>query len=400
MWEEKYRWYGGREYRGIVIDPGLIDASVKQPTLQNQTEKQASASENSTLAASNPDSAIPLIENLKDLRRTRTLPPPVLKKDGEGRAIGEVAKSSEKAGEGSGNLTHKTENRKSEDLNLDVSFANDSKPEAQFSALTAPAINLEEFNPHLPVKDCPPAVAQALAAKAAEELDVRITRPIFKLVMESTIGVVVNAIAAVKQRLGSKTATKPVKSKEGFFTAALQRCFKPNQAAEVPGRGVAPVGFSAWYDAAYAKRLVCGSTMKDGEMWLYRASDTTLVRWKDLMDEYPDLLAPQEPQHQQIPQRCQQSPILQPQKQLEMPKPKVQIHSRQSVRRSEMLDLSDVIAEISVLIKCLGWQEMEVRSHLEQNYGRRNRQQLDNDELLEFAAWLREHVAQSMQDAD
>lgn len=401
LWQEDRKWYGGREYRGILIDPGLTAITANQSNLQNQTEKKAGSSENLNFAASNPYPAVPITEDLKDLKRTKTLHPPVLRKDNEDRAISQTTKSSDQAGEKLINLTYKMEDKIFLDPNLKVSFANDPIPETQIPSLTAPAINFEELNPHLPVKDCPAAVAQALAAKAAEELDVRITRPIFKLVMESTIGVVVNAIAAVKQRLESKTATKPVKSKEGFFTAALQHGFKPNQTPqklqEVQGRGIAPVGFSAWYDAAYAKRLVCGSTMKDGEMWLYRASDAKLVRWQDLMAEYPDLLAPQVPQeqqYQQIPQQCQQKPILQPQKQLEMPKPKVQTYSRQAVKRPQMLDLSDVIAEISLLIKRLGWQEPELRSHLQQNYGKRSRQLLDDNELFHFADWLKQQVAQ------
>jgi len=59
------------------------------------------------------------------------------------------------------------------------------------------------------------------------------------------------------------------------------------------------------------------------------------------------------------------------------------------------LDLSDVIAQTSVELRRLGWTEAEGRSYLQRTYGKRSRQQLDDDELLEFL-----HYLQSLDSAD
>jgi hypothetical protein len=52
------------------------------------------------------------------------------------------------------------------------------------------------------------------------------------------------------------------------------------------------------------------------------------------------------------------------------------------------LDLSDVIAQTSVEIKRLGWTEAQGRSYLQSTYGKRSRQQLTDDELLDFLQYL------------
>ncbi|WP_448562520.1 hypothetical protein [Trichothermofontia sp.] len=59
------------------------------------------------------------------------------------------------------------------------------------------------------------------------------------------------------------------------------------------------------------------------------------------------------------------------------------------------LDLSDVIAQTTVELRRLGWTEVEGRTYLQRTYGKRSRQQLDDDELLEFL-----HYLQSLEAAD
>jgi hypothetical protein len=54
----------------------------------------------------------------------------------------------------------------------------------------------------------------------------------------------------------------------------------------------------------------------------------------------------------------------------------------------EPLDLSDIIAQTSVELKRLGWNESRGRTHLQQTYGKRSRQQLTDDELLDFLHYL------------
>lgn len=59
------------------------------------------------------------------------------------------------------------------------------------------------------------------------------------------------------------------------------------------------------------------------------------------------------------------------------------------------IDLSDVIAQTTVELRRLGWTEAQGRRYLQQTYGKRSRQQLDDDELLEFL-----HYLQSLDAAD
>lgn len=66
-------------------------------------------------------------------------------------------------------------------------------------------------------------------------------------------------------------------------------------------------------------------------------------------------------------------------------------HSR-PVSKTETLpqpiDLSDIIAQTSVELKRLGWSNAQGRNHLQQTYGKRSRQQLSDEELLEFLQYL------------
>lgn len=56
--------------------------------------------------------------------------------------------------------------------------------------------------------------------------------------------------------------------------------------------------------------------------------------------------------------------------------------------RSQPMDLSDVIAQTSVELRRLNWSNAQGRSYLEQAYGKRSRQQLTDEELLEFLHYL------------
>lgn len=52
------------------------------------------------------------------------------------------------------------------------------------------------------------------------------------------------------------------------------------------------------------------------------------------------------------------------------------------------IDLSDIIAQTSVELKRLGWSDIQGRLHLQRTYGKRSRQQLTDEELLEFLQYL------------
>jgi len=64
---------------------------------------------------------------------------------------------------------------------------------------------------------------------------------------------------------------------------------------------------------------------------------------------------------------------------------------RQQPAKTEIpgpIDLSDVIAQTSVELKRLGWSDVQGRMHLQQTYEKRSRQQLTDEELLEFLQYL------------
>jgi hypothetical protein len=52
------------------------------------------------------------------------------------------------------------------------------------------------------------------------------------------------------------------------------------------------------------------------------------------------------------------------------------------------LDLSDIIAQTSVELKRLGWSESQGRTYLQRTYNKRSRQQLTDEELLDFLNYL------------
>lgn len=60
----------------------------------------------------------------------------------------------------------------------------------------------------------------------------------------------------------------------------------------------------------------------------------------------------------------------------------------EKITTSEPIDLSDAIARTSVELKRLGWNNQQGREYLEQTYGKRSRQHLNDEELLEFLHYL------------
>ncbi len=60
----------------------------------------------------------------------------------------------------------------------------------------------------------------------------------------------------------------------------------------------------------------------------------------------------------------------------------------EKITTSEPIDLSDAIARTSVELKRLGWNNQQGREYLEQTYGKRSRQHLNDHELLEFLHYL------------
>ena len=52
------------------------------------------------------------------------------------------------------------------------------------------------------------------------------------------------------------------------------------------------------------------------------------------------------------------------------------------------IDLSDIITQTSVELKRLGWSDTRGRSYLQRTYGKRSRQQLTDEELLDFLHYL------------
>ncbi|MGB3571933.1 MAG: hypothetical protein WBG63_21070 [Phormidesmis sp.] len=54
------------------------------------------------------------------------------------------------------------------------------------------------------------------------------------------------------------------------------------------------------------------------------------------------------------------------------------------------VDLSDVIAQTDIELRRLGWNSTQGREYLEENYGKRSRQQLTDEELMSFLLYLEE----------
>jgi hypothetical protein len=59
-------------------------------------------------------------------------------------------------------------------------------------------------------------------------------------------------------------------------------------------------------------------------------------------------------------------------------------------KTSDPIDLSDIIAQTDVELKRLGWTHTQGRQYLEQTYSKRSRQQLTDQELLEFLQTLQD----------
>ncbi len=57
---------------------------------------------------------------------------------------------------------------------------------------------------------------------------------------------------------------------------------------------------------------------------------------------------------------------------------------------ADPVDLSDIIAQTDVELKRLGWTNTQGRKYLEQTYNKRSRQQLTDEELLEFLQTLQD----------
>ena len=62
----------------------------------------------------------------------------------------------------------------------------------------------------------------------------------------------------------------------------------------------------------------------------------------------------------------------------------VLVGAKTGVSTDEPIDLSDAIARTTVELKRLGWTNKQGRDYLERTYGVRSRQQLDNEQMLEF----------------
>lgn len=62
---------------------------------------------------------------------------------------------------------------------------------------------------------------------------------------------------------------------------------------------------------------------------------------------------------------------------------------------NQVVDRSDEIAQIDVEMRRLGWSKQDGRKHLEETYNKRSRQQLTDDELLAFLAYLQSQPSPS-----
>lgn len=70
-------------------------------------------------------------------------------------------------------------------------------------------------------------------------------------------------------------------------------------------------------------------------------------------------------------------------------KPAVKPSSEKPPTKREPVDLADEIAQTTVEMKRLGWTEAQGRACLLERYGKRSRQQLTDEELLDFLDFLR-----------
>jgi hypothetical protein len=289
------QWWGGW-YRVVISRPeGEPDSS--SLSFENRSQMITNRSQKIDFEASNPDSFVPITENIKINRRTPSQPP-----------------VSQELTEGSG---------------------------GQSFCAGVGTVELEACDHAARVEHCGDEVKQGLVERAISELGLRMTRPIYRLMVESTVGIVLNAIEAAKERFESKTAP-PVRSKEAMFTVALKRCFTPNR-IKVKGNGsqAAPEGFSEWFREAQALNWVKGSVLVNGEIYVVEPDDRQ-THWMEFQRMHP-LPGSREP-----------------------------------------IDLAETIAEIDVLLGRLRWSDEDKKAMLLQWYGVSTRSCLTDAQLLDF----------------
>jgi hypothetical protein len=61
---------------------------------------------------------------------------------------------------------------------------------------------------------------------------------------------------------------------------------------------------------------------------------------------------------------------------------------------SASLDLSELIAQTNVEMKRIGWMAKQGQDYLQRTFGKRSRQQLDEEELAEFLEFLKSQPTQ------
>lgn len=289
------QWWGGW-YRVIVSRPeGESDAS--SPSFENRSPMIINRSEKINFQGSKSYSSVPITKNIKINKRTPPQPP-VLEE-----------------------LTEENGGQ-------------------SFSAFVE-TVDLDSCDKAVRVEHCGDEVKQGLVERAISELGLKMTRPIYRLMVESTVGIVLNAIEAAKERFESKTAS-PVRSKEAMFTVALRRCFTPNR-LKVKGNGslAAPEGFTAWFREAQALNWVKGSVLVNGEIFVVELDDRQ-THWLEFQKTHP------------LP------------------------------GAGGPVDLAETIAQIDVLLGRLGCSDEDKRAMLQRWYGVSMRSYLTDAQLIDF----------------
>ena len=83
-----------------------------------------------------------------------------------------------------------------------------------------------------------------------------------------------------------------------------------------------------------------------------------------------------------------ESSALQPAPPEEVPSPSKRKAAAPAPDPTIVVDRSDEIAQIDVEMRRLGWTKVQGRTHLQDTYGKRSRQQLTDQELLSFLEFL------------
>jgi len=68
--------------------------------------------------------------------------------------------------------------------------------------------------------------------------------------------------------------------------------------------------------------------------------------------------------------------------------PETEPEPKPAAEVNEPFDLSDAIAQTSIQLKRLGWNNQQGRNYLEQTYGKRSRHELNDTEMLSFLTYL------------